>query len=159
MPHRLFFPTRRWRRGLALALLPASAWATPEGWVKVDPSALAALRGGFATAHGLQLALGIEQLASINGQLVAHTELALATAGAGSVRPGLTLVQQGSGNLMQAGLPADATGALVIQNSLNDQRIDAQTIISASVNSGTLIESINFQAQLSDALARAATAR
>ena len=157
MRNRLFFHFRSWRRGMALALLPAGAWAAPEGWVKVDAPALAALRGGFATVEGLQLALGIEQLASINGQLVARTDLALATGQ--SVRTGLTLVQQGSGNLMQPGLSADTTGALVLQNSLNDQRIDAQTIITASVNSGALMETINFQGQLNDALARAATAR
>lgn len=156
MRNRLFFHFRSWRCGMALALLPASAWGAPDGWVKVDASALAAWRGGFATAQGLQLALGIEQLASINGQLVARTALALAPGQ--SVGAGLTLVQQGSGNLMQPVLSADTAGALVIQNSLNDQRIDAQTIISASVNSGALMETINFQGQLNDALARAATA-
>jgi hypothetical protein len=44
----------------------------------------------------------------------------------------------------------------VIQNTLNDQRIDSRTTISASVNSMDLLSTLQFHGTLSDALARTA---
>lgn len=148
---------------VGLAALDAGA-AAPD-WTPVAPSDLAAMRGGFTVAHGLRLSLGIEQLVAINGVTVARKALDLVQ---GSGQAGLAvhsgmeammLVQNGSVQIMPAGLSHDLAGGMVIQNSLNDQSIGSQTIINATVNSGTLLETINFQGQLSDALARAAAWR
>jgi hypothetical protein len=50
-------------------------------------------------------------------------------------------------------------GGTVIQNSLNDQLISNQTIINASVNARGLLQTMNFQSSLANALNTAATGR
>ena len=143
-----------WRGAVALALgaLFAPAHAQPFG-TPVGADQLAAMRGGFASATGLQVAIGIERLVMINGEVVARTSVDLGNLS----RPAaFTLVQNGPGNVYQAQLAHLAAGGIVIQNSLSDQRIASQTTINASVNSIDLIKSLNFQGSLSDALARAA---
>lgn len=57
-----------------------------------------------------------------------------------------------------AGSPGSASG-FILQNSLSGQQINSLTTIHASVNSGALLDAINFHGQLSDALARAAAAQ
>jgi hypothetical protein len=151
---------------LALTLLALDAGATPQDWTPVAPSALAGMRGGFTLAHGLHLSVGIEQLVAINGVTVGRAELTLlqgdggnTSLGAAAGLRGMLLVQNGSVQAMPVGFSPDLAGGMLIQNSLNDQSIGSQTIINASVNSGALLDTINFQGQLSDALARAAAAR
>ncbi|HEU4375107.1 MAG TPA: hypothetical protein VFS02_16550, partial [Telluria sp.] len=67
--------------------------------------------------------------------------------------------QNGSDNIYQAGESSRVIGGVVIQNTLNDQLIRSETVISSTVNSASLLKSLNFQASLSDALTRAAGAR
>ena len=43
----------------------------------------------------------------------------------------------------------------IIQNTLNDQTIRSQTIINASVNSATLMQSLNFNDSLGQAIRNA----
>ena len=50
-------------------------------------------------------------------------------------------------------------GGTVIQNSLNNQLINNQTIINASVNARGLLQAMNFQSSLANALNTAATGR
>lgn len=154
---------RTWLCGFGLALLPAMTLAAPRGWVALAPEELANLRGTYAPVQGMQLTLGVEQLATLNGQLVARTELMLLNGETGTSLPpsltsSMTLVQNGAGNIADPALGA-GTAAMVIQNSLSDQAIGSQTIINASVNSRSLMQTIDFQAQLSESLARAAAVR
>jgi hypothetical protein len=141
--------------------LPEFELAPPEGWQAVDGSELDTMRGGFTTGGGLIVALGIERLVSINGQMVARTSFELAAteglAGetAGAARSALNhgaLIQNGPGNVAPAMLSAEALGATIIQNTLNDQTIRSQTVINASVNSATLMQSLNFHDSVGQAV-------
>ena len=71
----------------------------------------------------------------------------------------LRLIQNGSGSDFNVQVGANALGGTVIQNSLNDQLIRNQTIINASVNARGLLQALNFQSTLANALHTAATGR
>ena len=139
--------------------------AAPTGWVAVDAAVLSELRGGFTTPSGLKVSLGIERIVSINGQVQSRTSFELADIGrlseaqAMQTRAALSdvkLIQNGSANMTLAAF-ADATiGGTIIQNSLSDQHIQSRTLINASVNSMGLLKAINFNGNVSDAIARAA---
>ena len=158
---------------LALAGLGAPAAATvttvsAAGWVPVEEAELDGMRGGFDTLAGLRVSLGIERLVSINGNIVAHTTINIADLNhltdqqARQTRDALSsvkLIQSGSDNIYQAGELPRAIGGIVIQNTLNDQQIRSQTVINSTVNSASLLTTINFQGSLSDALTSAVSAR
>lgn len=141
--------------------LPDVAPAPPDGWQAIDGGTLDAHRGGFTIGNGLVVALGIERIVSINGQTVARTSFELAVTegvadqAADAARQALSngaLIQNGPGNVAPATLTADALGATIIQNSLNDQAIRSQTVINASVNSATLMQSLNFNDSVGQAI-------
>lgn len=131
----------------------------PTGWKQVGAGALAAMRGGFTTAGGLSLSLGVERLVSINGEVVARTNFHIANVGmisgaearqARDTIDSLTLVQNGPNNFAAGDSLGVARGTFV-QNSLNGQAISTQTIISSSVNSMSLLKDLNFLGGLRDA--------
>jgi hypothetical protein len=154
---------------LAGCSVPAvAAGDADDDWVAVNDSQLEAMRGGFTTPSGLAVSLGIDRLVSINGNVVARTSFDIADLNhmseeqARQTRDALSsvkLVQNGGDNIYQAGESSRALGGVVIQNTLNDQLIRSETVISSTVNSASLLKSLNFQASLSDALTRAAGAR
>jgi len=129
----------------------------PAGWQKVGAAALDQERGGFDLPSGLTMSLGIERLVSINGQLVTQTSFSIANLAsisadearqARDVLGSTQLVQNGSGNLASI---ASGIGGTFVQNSLNNQTIGTQTIISANVNSASLLKDLNFNSALRDA--------
>ena len=147
---------------------PAAAADPADGWAPVDEAQLDRMRGGFSTENGLVVSLGIERLVSINGNIVARTNIDIADLNhlsaeqARQTRDALSsvkLIQNGSDNIYQAGEAPRVIGGVVIQNTLNDQLIRSQTVISSTVNSASLLKTINFQGSLSDALTRAVSAR
>jgi hypothetical protein len=166
------------RLTLKICLLLASAAAAGQGWADapvagfdpaqaVEPAALAELRGGFEIPGGIAVSLGIDRIVTINGNVVERSQLNLGDLGtltsgmskvsadtAGQVR----LIQNGlaGGNLQ---LGRDVLGGTIIQNSLNDQLINNQTIINASVNARGMLQSMNFQSTLNNALNSAVTGR
>lgn len=155
MPIFHFLHGRRWCHAVLPALVSAGALAAPPSWVPLEAAVLDGARGGFTLAPALQVSLGIERMVAINGDLVAQSRLAL-MGGAGLPEAAAPiLVQTGDGNLAQAALQ----NGLLIQNTLSGQHIDSSTVIHATVNSAAMLDAINFQAQLSDALARAAGPR
>ena len=124
-------------------------------------------RGGFVTDNGLAVTLGIERIVTINGNLAEHSELNLGDLGrltsgqstlSADTAAQVRLIQNGGGTFnVQMG--DTALGGTVIQNSLNNQLINNQTIINASVNARGLLQAMNFQSSLSNALNTAATGR
>jgi hypothetical protein len=60
---------------------------------------------------------------------------------------------------MNVQLGRDVLGGTFIQNSLNDQLISNQTIINASVNARGMLQTMNFQSTLANALNTAVTGR
>ena len=152
----------------AAAAAAADAVDAADAWTPVDAARLDSMRGGFSTDNGLVVSLGLERLVSINGNLVARTSIDIADLNhisaeqAQQTRDALSsvkLIQNGSDNIYQAGEAPRALGGVVIQNTLNDQLIRSQTVISSTVNSASLLKTINFQGSLSDALTRAVSAR
>lgn len=132
----------------------------PKGWRRIDPTVLDRQRGGFDLPSGLTMSLGIERLVSINGQTVAQSSFNIANVASisaddarqardalGSTR----LVQNGAGNF--ASVPS--VPGTYVQNTLNGQTIGTQTVISANVNSASLMKDLNFNAGLRDAGIRA----
>ncbi|BAL22568.1 hypothetical protein [Azoarcus sp. KH32C] len=116
----------------------------------VDDDTLDGLRGGFETPGGLVMSFGIERLVYINGALTSMTRLNVADLGSlsgsgidpaqlSAVGSTLAVIQNGPNNTFVSDALADgafATAfATVIQNSLNNQRIQAVTTINATVNS------------------------
>jgi hypothetical protein len=133
----------------------------------VAPAALDGYRGGFTTDSGLAVSLGLERIVTVNGNVLERSQLQLGDLGsltsgiskvsadsAGQVR----LIQNGVGDL-NVQLGNTVLGGTIIQNSLNDQLIRNQTIINASVNARGMLQSMNFQSTLANALNTAATGK
>lgn len=133
-------------------------------WHTVSDRMLDQLRGGFNIGGGLLVSFGITRTVYINGALVTETTLNLGELS--QLTPaqalqlngqlsGLNLVQNGPGNSV-AGNPAHIGTGTIIQNTLNNQQINVQTIINASSNGQGMARSMNAQGTINDALARAA---
>lgn len=149
----------------AMALACPLVQAAAHGWEPVASAVLASQRGGFAGASGLLVSLGIERMVTVNGATVLRTTLDLPDVTrltpeqareTGAALAAVKLIQVGSGNMVLAAMPDQMPGGTVIQNTLNDQRIDSHTLISASVNSTQLLNTLHFHGNLGDAIARAA---
>lgn len=134
----------------------------------VEPSTLDGLRGGFTTDNGLTVTLGLERIVTINGNVAEHSQLDFGdlgrlTRGQASLSPDamgqIRLIQNGAGSEYAVQMGPNALGGTVIQNSLNDQLIRNQTIINASVNARGLLQALNFQSTLANALQTAAASR
>lgn len=162
--------------------------ALPNQWMPVEGELLEQSRGGFIGASGLKISFGIERAIRINGELInasrligdnfgtltARRETGADGPGENAVPPAATaaipaidpapaasglLVQNGPGNSV-ADLPgANGNLGTFIQNSLNDQTIQAITVINAASNSLELLKSLQLGSTLQDALAGSASLR
>jgi hypothetical protein len=114
------------------------------------------IRGGFEIPDtNLKYSFGIERAVFINGELVARTVLNLkdlqGAAGGGVARQAATdasgalgVIQNGPGNNFTAQVGPNMAGT-VIQNTLNNQKIQNVTTINASVNSAQVLRSMSVQ--------------
>ncbi|MFT0172015.1 hypothetical protein [Paraburkholderia mimosarum] len=141
------------------------AWASAD-LVAVSESRLDDMRGGFDLPSGLVVSFGISRAAFVNGNLVAQTsfnipDIATMTAQQAQMLASANtgaLVQVGPHNSVQHGALPGLTGA-VIQNSLNNQHIQALTTINTSVNSLGAFKAMNVLSTLNSALAGAVRPR
>lgn len=126
-------------------------------WIAVDGRRLSRARGGFSTAGGLELSLGIERTVSVNGDLVSRSTVQIADLRAMNSEQAqavtnafssVTLVQNGVKNAIDPGSLAPGT---FVQNTLNDQMIGTRTVISTTVNSAGLMKEFNFMSSVKDA--------
>ena len=144
---------------LMLAVTPVRA--APFAAAAVSPAELDGTRGGFTTASGITVALGIERIVTVDGQVAARSELRLGDLGrlVGGTAP---LPAQAAGQLAEAGtglairLGPDAT---VVQNALNDRALGTATIIHATVGAQGLLQALHFQSTLANAINAAAAGR
>ncbi|CAN0620792.1 conserved protein of unknown function [Burkholderia multivorans] len=160
----------RERQAGAAASKPADA-TEDRSWPAVGAVALSderldAMRGGFDLPGGLTVSFGMSRVAFVNGNLVTTTSFdipdvsritaqqaqALAAANVGA------LIQNGPGNAVQPGALPALTGAL-IQNTLNNQHIQAVTTIDMSVNTLSMFKALNVMSTLNQALTRALPGR
>lgn len=126
----------------------------------IDAASLDEIRGGFELdGTGLKFSFGIERAVYINGELIASTvlnlkDLKLAT-GAGSapaaLPPGaggaIGIIQNGTGNNVSTVINPNLAGT-IIQNTLNDQKIQNVTTINASVNSLQTMRAMSVQSAI-----------
>jgi hypothetical protein len=133
----------------------------------VEPASLDRYRGGFIDPNGFAVSLGIERIVNINGNIAATSKLNFGDLGSlangsrtlsADAASQLNLLQNGGGTLNVQFGPG-AVGGTVIQNSLNNQLINNATIINANVDARGLLQAMNFQSTLSNALTSAAAAR
>jgi len=129
--------------------------------VALDSSRLEGIRGGFVTDTGLKLSFGIERAIYINGTLVTTTslnvsdlsQLSAGQAAAVTVNGGaLAVVQSGVGNTFLPGTVSGSTLGTVIQNTLDNQKIQNVTTVNATVNSGDIVRSLNLQNSVQNAI-------
>jgi hypothetical protein len=126
-------------------------------WKPVSQARLGAARGGFSTAGGLELSLGIERTVSINGVLSVRSSFYIADLRSiGKTQAEALTKALSETNLSQSGRlnSAAAQGLLpgtFVQNSLNDQAIETRTVISTAVNSAGMMKEINFMSSVRDA--------
>lgn len=126
----------------------------------LDAGSLDEIRGGFELdGTGLKFSFGIERAIYINGELIASTTLNLKdlqqAVGGGispaTLAPGaagaLGIIQNGSGNNIATTITSNMAGT-VIQNSLNDQRIQNVTTINATVNSLQAVRAMSVQSAI-----------
>lgn len=147
----------------APAAMPAVAPAAVAGFgTPVGAEALDGTRGGFEVAGGLSVALGIERVVSVNGEVLSRTNISipdLAAMTADQAR--LTQEALGAARMIQIGgnnfaaqdlnLP---NGATLIQNTLDGQDIRAATTITSTVNSMSMLKDLNFHNTIRDAVVR-----
>ncbi|GAB3333292.1 hypothetical protein [Marilutibacter aestuarii] len=150
--------------GGLLALLNAAsvqgAPPAPNGlgaeWAPIGIERLADIRGGFQLPGGPVLSFGIERVVRVNGTLVAQASVRIPDIANITVEQAQALAEFNRGLLVQVGegnrvVAGTATGALVVQNSLDDQRINAMTRLEVGVDTLGMFKSINFHDALVDA--------
>jgi hypothetical protein len=146
----------------ALPLAQATEPVVPVLGKPVAATMLDAARGGFEVAGGLALSLGIERVVSVNGEIMARTNIAIPDLAAMTAEQArLTQDALGAARMIQIGgnnyAAADLNlpnGATLVQNTLSGQDIRTATTISSTVNSMSLIKDINFQSTIRDAVVR-----
>ncbi|SFD00927.1 hypothetical protein [Massilia yuzhufengensis] len=147
-----------------VAFADGAATLDPGEWAAVDADTLDNARGGFQTVGGLNLSLGIERVISINGEVLSRTNVAIAdVANMNASQVMMAREALGSAQLIQMGVnnfaPGDiglASGATLVQNSLDNQAILAHTTITSTVNSMALIKDLNFHSTIRDGIMRGA---
>jgi len=166
----------RFHLSLPLLLLPLAGLATAAPEAQPDPfdpanavdsATLDEARGGFLTANGLVVTLGLERMVSINGNVVERTEMQLGDIGKlASGEASISSEALGQLRLIQNGDVRDITadnagllGGTLIQNTLNDQLIKNQTSINATVNTAGMLRALNFGTSLNNALSTAVAPR
>jgi hypothetical protein len=132
--------------------------------VALADTSLDEIRGGFELADSnLKFSFGIERAVFINGQLVASTvlnvkDLQLA-AGSGSPQvsissgmPGsVAVVQNGGGNGVATQLGTNLAGT-VLQNSLDNQKIQNVTTVNATVNASQILRGMSVQSAVQNGI-------
>jgi hypothetical protein len=132
------------------------------GWgATVSSSHLATVRGGFDAGSGLLVSFGIERAVYVNGNLVTSTSLYIPNIGQMSAAQAsalaamvgtINVIQNGPGDGLDSAAFAQTTAATVVQNTLNNQRIQTLTTIDTTVNTLEMFRSLNLQSTLQSAL-------
>jgi hypothetical protein len=138
-----------------------------DGLLALSEGKLDQVRGGFLADNGMQISFGIERAVYINGNLVTTTSLNVSDLGkvtvgqksggsvadlTSAIQGGTTVIQNGAGNSFVTGPVSAASLGTIVQNTLNDQKIQSLTLVNATVNSLQVLKSLNFQSSLQSAL-------
>lgn len=142
---------------LACTLASHASAAGPLGaeWKPVDPARLAGMRGGFVAPSGLVVSFGIERLVSINGQVVAATQLRIPDLSRMTADDAAALAMLRDSQVVHVGpgmRVAGGTGGLVIQNALDGQAISARTSLDVGVNTLPMFRDAELAATINNAV-------
>lgn len=135
-------------------------------WVAVSDGKLEDLRGGFDAGQGLTVSFGFIRTVTINGDLLNKSSFNIpdlvnitpeqAKIANDAISKAGFVVQNGPGNQIESsgnsGTQLRLPTSTIIQNSLNNQKIQTLTVINTEVNSLSLLRTINTQTVLKDAL-------
>ena len=117
-----------------------------SGWAALDTAMLDRQRGGFLLPSGLQVSFGFERQVHVNGELVSSLRVQVADVGRISREEAEQLAALGQAQVVQLGpgntARADMAG-LVVQNTLDNQRIQVQTTLDAGVAILGLLQAAN----------------
>ena len=143
---------------------PAPAQGATQ-WLALSDSKLDSMRGGFSAMPGVMVSFGITRTVLVNGVLAGSSGFQIAdlrsisTAQAEQLArqtASINLVHIGAGNIGtpsgQPGIAGVAWSPLVIQNTLNDQKIQSTTEINAATNGLSILKTLNLNQTLNDAL-------
>jgi hypothetical protein len=131
-----------------------------DQWVTAGDSVLANMRGGFALAPGLMVSFGIVRTVRIDGAVASHTSVFVADLRTMTPQQAeqlsqqlssTMLVQNGAGNLAQLS-PGQLAPGIVIQNTENNRTLQALTELNVVTNGMGLLQGINLNQTLNDAL-------
>jgi len=129
----------------------------------VSDARLADCRGGFDLGGGLVASFGINRAIYINGDLVADVSVDIPdlariddtqAKALAALANGTTLIRNGPGNFVDPASFNRATGAIVIQNTLDNQQIQALTTLNTTVRNLNQFSSMNVANSLQQALIR-----
>jgi hypothetical protein len=148
------------------AVAPSASESIPLDSVAISEARLDDMRGGFDLPSGLHVSFGISRIAFVNGNPVATMNIVIPDVTNMTTQQAQTLanvnagawIQNGPGNVIQAGSLPSLTGA-VVQNSLNNQQIQALTTINTTVNSLSAFKTMNVISTLDQALTSAVRGR
>lgn len=153
---------RAWLAPL-LGLCACGAWAGggqdaadalgPE-WIAIETARLDEQRGGFVLPSGLRVSFGFERLVHVNGELVSALRISIPDVGRMSAEEAAQLASLARTQLVQVG-PGNAVAGdlagLVVQNTLDGQRIQVQTTLDAGVGTLGMLQAFNATRTLDDA--------
>ena len=141
----------------ALAQEQAQGVPARADWTPIDPARLLYMRGGMQMPSGLSISFGIERAVYVNGELVASASLRIPDISQMSTEQAKALAAMNDGMVVRVGEgnTLDAAGignALVIQNTLDGQDIEAVTTLDAGVNTLGMLQEMNTFDALQNAL-------
>jgi hypothetical protein len=160
--------------GLQAAAGPATRQdAGATRWVQVSADTLDRLRGGYQTDSGLTIAFGLTRTVSVDGQVVAQTILNVPAAGGlanavgvnavgvnavgvnaaaanafAATAGGAALLPASSGTRVSLVPLAGGGTATIVQNSANNQTLQTQTAINATVSGLQTMRALSLQSAL-----------
>jgi hypothetical protein len=143
---------------------PAGArQAVPGGtadWVPVSQETLDGMRGGFDVGNGLMASFGINRAVYVNGNLVTQTSFnvpdiahmtATQASAMASALNAMSITQIGPNNAFDPSSLGLTSAGTVVQNTLDNQKIQTITTLNTSVNSLNAFRAANFQDALQQA--------
>lgn len=116
---------------------------------------LEALRGGYQLPSGLSIAVGLERSVRVNGELVVAQRVQIPDLARITPDQAQQLASLTQGQTVTVGTGTQLTpamGGLVIQNAMDNQTIQASTSLHVSLNTLGLLQNLNFNSALTDAL-------
>jgi hypothetical protein len=146
-------------RSLAEPVVSSALFSRSGARAAVPDSRLADVRGGFESADGsLRLSIGVQRQVLVDGNVVAVSTLHLCEPGCAAVGSGggLSVIQRGAGNSMTPLSVSVPASAIVVQNTLDQQKLQALTTIDVTANSLQLYKGSALQAAVGSVVAASA---